>query len=611
MRSCWLAVTLVLAAACGGSSSPAKSPTENASGVVTSNIARGDYAGTASCRHCHADIYDSWTRAPMHNMTRLPATMNLDAPFDGHVFHFKNDSATLITVSGDRYMQIDSPKHGAEVFRVTKVIGGHYREDFAGLQVDAAQKNARVFGDSHDEIVLPVSYLLATKTLRYKGYSVMTPERDGLKAGPTWNRTCIFCHNTAPYLSSMLGALAGSDAKPYQGEVVDALLPAERRARFEVTDDDALRDAVGAEISFLHGSSEKLALNNVHTALISAIDATRADFWEKDLVEVGIGCESCHGGAREHVKNPSVKPSFLPHAPFVQGSDTSASGEITRTCARCHQVLFSGYPFTWEGGRRNEDDRGGSHINSGEGRDFLMGHCSEKMSCVDCHDPHAPGNEKRIRELEDTHAGNAVCVRCHAKYDSDEALQAHAHHDPKGEGGKCMNCHMPKKNMSLGGVTTRYHRIGSPTDRDRVERDRPLECALCHEKKSVREILGDMKKFWNVTYDENKIRALYGENLDQNAILATLATGKPHEKAPALFVAGQTKMKTAAGYAEQELTGPYPIVRGYALRALESMTGESAPFDPLAEDDAKIAEEASVWLAKHDLGGAHEKRTTP
>ncbi|MGH7330508.1 MAG: hypothetical protein ACREJX_19335, partial [Polyangiaceae bacterium] len=65
------------------------------------------------------------------------------------------------------------------------------------------------------------------------------------------------------------------------------------------------------------------------------------------------------------------------------------------------------------------------------------------------------------------------------------------------------------------------------------------------------------------------------------------------------------------GYAEQELTGPYPIVRGYALRALESMTGESAPFDPLAEDDAKIAEEASVWLAKHDLGGAHEKRTTP
>ena len=601
LRASHLVIPLVLAAACGGSISPGKMAESAAPDVVTSNIARGDYAGTASCEPCHADIYASWTRAPMHNMTRLPGATNLDAPFDGRTFHFKNDTATLETVDGDRYMQIDSPKTGAEIFRVTKVIGGHYREDFAGLRVDAAQKNARVIGDSHDESVLPVSYLLGAKSLRYKGYSVMTPERDGLRAGPTWNRTCIFCHNTAPYLSSMLGALAGPDAKPYQGEVVDALLPPDRRARFEVTEEDGLRDAVSAEISFLHGSTEKLAIKNVQTALISAVEATRADFWQRDLVEVGIGCESCHGGSREHVKNPSVKPSFVPHASFVRASDAPASVEITRTCARCHQVLFSGYPFTWEGGKRGEDNRGGSHINSGEARDFLMGHCAQKMSCVDCHDPHAPGNEKRIRELEDTPAGNAVCVRCHSKYGTEDALRAHAHHDPKGEGGKCMNCHMPRKNMSLGGATTRYHRIGSPTDRERVENDRPLECALCHEKKSVREILSDMKRLWGKSYDERKLVALYGENLDQNAILATLATGKPHEKAPALFVAGQTKMITAAKYAEHELTNGYPIVRGYAERALEAMVGESAPFDPLAEDDAKIADEARSWLAKRPL----------
>ena len=580
-------------------------PGENAPDIVTSNIVRSDYAGSSSCEPCHADIYDSWMRAPMHNMTRLPSTPSLasalDAPFDGRTFRFKNDIATLETVDGNRYMQIDSPKTGTEIFRVTKVIGGHYREDFAGLRVDAAEKNAHVIGDTHDESVLPVSYLLATRSLRYKGYSVMTPERDGLKAGPTWNRTCIFCHNTAPYLSSMLGALAGPAAKPYQGEVVDALLPASRRSHFEVTDEDGLRDAVSAEISFLHGSREKLAIKNVQTALISAVEATRADFWTKDLIEVGIGCESCHGGSREHVKNPSVKPSFLPHASFVRASEAPASVETTRTCARCHQVLFSGYPFTWEGGRRGEDDRGGSHINSGEGRDFLMGHCSEKMSCVDCHDPHAPGNEKRIRELEDTPAGNAVCIRCHSKYGTEDSVRAHTHHDPNGEGGKCMNCHMPKKNMSLGGVTTRYHRIGSPTDRDRVEMDRPLECALCHETMTVREILTDMKKFWGKSYDEGKLVALYGENLDQNAILATLATGKPHELAPALFVAGRAKMTSAAGLALRELTNGYPIVRGYALRALEAMAGEKAPFDPLAEDDAKIADEARVWLDEHHL----------
>ena len=198
--------------------------------------------------------------------------------------------------------------------------------------------------------------------------------------------------------------------------------------------------------------------------------------------------------------------------------------------------------------------------------------------------------------VEDTPAGNAVCIRCHGSLATEDAQRAHTHHDPKGEGGKCMNCHMSKKNMSLDGKTTRYHRIGSPTDRERVENDRPLECAICHEKKTVRELLVDMKKFWNVSFDENKIAMLYAGNLDQNAILATLANGKPHEKAPALFIAGQSKMIAAAGYAAQEMSGPYPIVRGYAQRALEAMTGQPSPVDALSDDDARIIQQTQIWI---------------
>jgi hypothetical protein len=166
---------------------------------------------------------------------------------------------------------------------------------------------------------------------------------------------------------------------------------------------------------------------------------------------------------------------------------------------------------------------------------------------------------------------------------------------------------MAKKNMSLDGKTTRYHRIGSPTDRDRVENDRPLECALCHQDKTVRELLTSMKKFWNVSFDANKVASLYSQNLEQNAILATLANGKPHEKAPALFIAGQTKMLAAAGYAAQEMSGPYPIVRGYAQRALEAIYGEPSPVDALADDDAKIANASRDWLARHDAKNEKNK----
>ena len=71
-------------------------------------------------------------------------------------------------------------------------------------------------------------------------------------------------------------------------------------------------------------------------------------------VEVsGIGCEACHGGAREHAREPSVRPSFQERAPWlrVDGPTPGRARDVNRACARCHEVLFSKYPFTWEGAR--------------------------------------------------------------------------------------------------------------------------------------------------------------------------------------------------------------------------------------------------------------------
>ena len=55
---------------------------------------------------------------------------------------------------------------------------------------------------------------------------------------------------------------------------------------------------------------------------------------------------------------------------------------INHTCAKCHTVLFTHYPWTWEGGERKERMPGGSSISSGEGRDFQLGGCSSQMACT-------------------------------------------------------------------------------------------------------------------------------------------------------------------------------------------------------------------------------------
>src|SRR6476469_4083520 len=94
-----------------------------------SNILRADYAGSAACAPCHPAVWQAWQAGPMHNMTRLPAGARIRAPFDGTEVRYKADSARLFAAGGERFMQLRSAQD-EHLYRITKVIGGRYREDF-------------------------------------------------------------------------------------------------------------------------------------------------------------------------------------------------------------------------------------------------------------------------------------------------------------------------------------------------------------------------------------------------------------------------------------------------------------------------------------------------
>jgi predicted CXXCH cytochrome family protein len=566
---------------------PPSAPIER---TVKSNVTRADYAGSAACASCHPSEYAAYMSAPMHNMTRRADTARILAPFD-RAFRFKEGTVSLEMRDGHRWMRIGVPGKRERVYRVTKVIGGHHREDFAGVEAG---------GDSLTEKILPASYVFATGAFRYKGYSVMVPERPGLRAGPEWRATCIFCHNTVPYLSTALGAWAGPGAPGYQGEIVDLSLPSGKRGAPAISDSAGLRDALGAEIGYLKASlPDTSAAVSTSAWVRKAIAATRDRFGEGNLVELGIGCESCHGGSAEHVRDPAIRPSLAPVAPFLRAPrpdvDPSRAHDeqVVRACARCHQVLFSGYPWTWEGGRRSDSLPGGAHINSGEGRDMLLGNC--RIACNACHDPHSHDRGEEFARLEGP-AGNAICLRCHGDFREPAALRAHAHHDPQGQGGLCLNCHMPRKNMSLDLRLSRYHRIASPDDPAKVEGDRPLECALCHSDRSVASLADTMEAWWGHHYDRARLRGLYGDS-DANVLEATLRLGKPHERAVAAYLAGTLGRKDWSRVVAGVLTDPRPLVRYYADQGLVRLLGGPSPVD-LNQDTAAIRAQASAWLAR-------------
>jgi hypothetical protein len=153
---------------------------------------------------------------------------------------------------------------------------------------------------------------------------------------------------------------------------------------------------------------------------------------------------------------------------------------------------------------------------------------------------------------------------------------------------------MPKKNMSLDNRLTRYHRIGSPTDPARVERDRPLECALCHATKTVGELVSTMEAWWGRSYDRSALRALYG-SLEANPLDATITVGKAHEQAVAVAVLGQSGDRQAVPLVAAQLTHPYPMLRYYAVAALAALTGQLPPVDLHQANDA-IRAQAVRWL---------------
>jgi predicted CXXCH cytochrome family protein len=571
-----LVITAFAAGSCGAPRSPHDAGREGDARTVTSNALRRDYAGSNACMSCHRDIAERWRKSPMHRMTRDLDETEISAPFDGGAFHFMGDTATMSQHDGRRYMRVESARYGTALYRVSKVIGGRYREDFVGARVESEESFATRL---EVEKVLPVSWLRFASAWRYKGYSVMTPERDGLRAGPTWRTTCIFCHNTAPMLSTLYDDLYGKGSPKYQGSV-SFVLPMERAPRFEVTDASELSRAVGGEILRLGGDEPDG--DDVRATLAKAISVTRRRFREPDLVELGIGCEACHGGSREHVSDPGqVKPTFALMSDAMRvlsprGTTPSRAENVNRTCAKCHTVLFSRYPYTWEGRGRNPDP-GGSHITSGEARDFLLGGCATELDCTSCHDPHGEDSRASLDALAGPR-GDALCARCHAKYADARAARAHSHHPAGSAGSHCVACHMPRKNMGLGYSLTRYHRIGSPTESARVLGDRPLECALCHTDRSVESLVSTMERWWHRRYDRGALRRLYGD-LSENVLAATLERGKPHERAVAIALAGEHRLRPLLDLVVADLDDPYPLVRFYAKDAIERTVGERVPVD--------------------------------
>src|SRR5262249_2985985 len=125
-----------------------------------------------------------------------------------------------------------------------------------------------------------------------------------------------------------------------------------------------------------------------------------------------------------------------------------------------------------------------------------------------------------------------------------------------------------------------------------------LECALCHADKTVEELVTAMERFWNKSFDRAHLTALYG-SLSDRPLEATVAGGKAHEQATAMYVLGEKKVKAAIPLLAGELVNRYPLVRYFHRQALGKAAGHPCDIN-LDQEDEKIQADAGRWL--NDLG---------
>ena len=519
-----------------------------------SNIQRADYAGPDACRECHPKNHAEWSEHPHRWMNAVANDASILGDFSGTAINYLGGVATFEQSGDDRRMRLE--RDGTtRLYEVTQTIGRRFFQYYVGRMLSGPEPPHHPLYTQ--ECVLPFGYWLEEQQW-VPVVHIDDELPDGQRLDPfsaasiaanlrPYAVQCNDCHTTFPLGDMLVRAThtIGRHAPQEMHFFTSAFL---ERAHPDIWNGERSP----AELT----DPEMMAVMQSMIALEAPEHA----------VTLGVSCEACHLGAREHAAGRRQKPSFFPMAAelHVAGRvDAGRSREnLNWACGRCHT------------GHRPQFAAGMATWNSTEFDDMQRGACTSQLTCVHCHDPHQATGPAWTRTADQD---DASCLTCHTRLESPAARLAHTHHPPGSEGDRCLNCHMPRLNEGLQDLV-RTHMIFSPTNRHMLEAGQPNACNMCHAEQSIDWTVEQLAEWYGAAFSSDALAAAYPQR-ERPAPLNWLQ----HEHESVRLVAADVLVRTNSRFAMPELIqaldDPYLINRQFAQRGIGRML--SLPLEDL------------------------------
>jgi predicted CXXCH cytochrome family protein len=518
-----------------------------------SNIHPSDYLGRPeACQSCHQKNYESWSKHPHRWMNALanPSTVHGDFSPSASI-SYRGGRATFTREGDDFFMHLERGELRRS-YRITQTIGSRFFQYYVGRQIEGPEEKDHHFYSS--DHVLPFGYWLAQKewapTIHIgpeladdERFDSFMPPDSGAFYGE-YAASCNACHTTFP-LADMMGRRTQQ-----MGEHAPAPMHWSMREFLQAAHPDLLDPTTGMVKRETDGTNPMNHWDAPHHA-----------------ATLGVSCEACHLGARQHVESEGrVPPRFAPTSPHlrIEAEKRPATGRthdnINWACGRCHV------------GSRPQFAAGMSTWNSVEYSDAMRGSCYSQLACVHCHNPHQAIGARWSRSAE---AEDAVCLKCHQQYRPDDKRVQHTHHSAGSDGAHCMNCHMPRINEGVEDVV-RTHMIYSPTRADMLEANHPNACNLCHTDKPIDWTLDALKKWYGKSYNEERIAANYPER-KKPVGLGWLHSKEQSVRLVAVEAMARHNDRWALPQLLDSLDDPLLVNRQFAFKGLQDMLNVRLP----------------------------------